>query len=93
MLSPRGLKFNATVKWLTIIIGTVGAVGSAYMYFRKETKTTDVAPVDVSTPDTNPSSAKDGVVNVSLGRNLPPVIDGLDKPPKLRATELQQERY
>ncbi|EAA07986.4 AGAP002451-PA [Anopheles gambiae str. PEST] len=88
-----GLKFNATVKWLTIIIGTVGAVGSAYMYFRKETKTTDVAPVDVSTPDTNPSSAKDGVVNVSLGRNLPPVIDGLDKPPKLRATELQQERY
>ncbi|XP_053671092.1 sensory neuron membrane protein 1 [Anopheles nili] len=87
-----GLKFNATVKWLTIIIGTIGAVGSLFMYHKQDSKTTDVVPVDAPTPDTNPSSAKE-VVNVSLGRNLPPVLDGLDKPPKMTATELRQERY
>ncbi|XP_049287128.1 sensory neuron membrane protein 1 [Anopheles funestus] len=88
-----GLKFNATVKWLTIIIGTAGAIGSAYMHFRKDNKTTDVAPVDASTPETNTPSGKESVVNVSLGKNLPPVIDGLDKPPKMLASELRQERY
>uniref|UniRef100_A0A182P753 Sensory neuron membrane protein 1 n=1 Tax=Anopheles epiroticus TaxID=199890 RepID=A0A182P753_9DIPT len=88
-----GLKFNATVKWSTIIIGTVGSVVSAYIYFHRKIKPVDVAPVEPTTPNTNPSSAKDGIVNVPLGKNLPPVLDGLDKPPKLMATELGQERY
>uniref|UniRef100_A0A182JIH4 Sensory neuron membrane protein 1 n=1 Tax=Anopheles atroparvus TaxID=41427 RepID=A0A182JIH4_ANOAO len=89
-----GLKFNATVKWLTIIIGTVGAIGSAYMHFRKDVKTTNVTPVaETSPPASSPSSGEQTVINVPLGKNLPSVIDGLDKPPKLMAAEIQRERY
>ncbi|XP_058117793.1 sensory neuron membrane protein 1 [Anopheles ziemanni] len=89
-----GLKFNATVKWLTIIIGTVGAIGSAYMHFRKDAKTTDVTAVTAATsPAASPSSGKQAVVNLALGKNLPPVIDGLDKPPKLTSADARHDRY
>ncbi|XP_055637429.1 sensory neuron membrane protein 1 [Toxorhynchites rutilus septentrionalis] len=91
-----GLKINATIKWLTILIGTVGTIGAGFMYYKQNSGTVNVTPIKVeSSQGTNTSNstvAKDseGVTN---GKNLPPVIGGLDKPPKVVAAGLQQEKY
>ncbi|XP_050087454.1 sensory neuron membrane protein 1 [Anopheles aquasalis] len=88
-----GLKFNATVKWLTIIIGTLGTIASGYMHYRKDVvKTTDVSPVNVTTAETSPSSATEKVTNVSLGKQVPAIIDGLEKPAKISMIQVH-ERY
>ncbi|XP_058061742.1 sensory neuron membrane protein 1 [Anopheles bellator] len=94
-----GLKFNATVKWLTIVFGTVGAIASAYMHFRKDQKTTNVTPYNASTTGTVPTSANahesdnGKVMDATLGKNIPALIEGLEKVPKKSTIEVQHERY
>ncbi|XP_055548677.1 sensory neuron membrane protein 1 isoform X1 [Wyeomyia smithii] len=99
-----GLKFNAAVKWITIIIGTIGSIGGGFMYYKGSTsKTMNVTPVTVESSKGDVPRAENGgsagskpvkdLVSLNNSRNLPPVIDGLNKPPKVIATEMQQERY
>ncbi|XP_058451194.1 sensory neuron membrane protein 1 [Malaya genurostris] len=94
-----GLKFNATVKWLTIIIGTIGSIGAGYMHFKGTSKTMQVTPVesksDSATGERNPSANPNNkdMVSINNSRNLPAVIDWPEKPPKVVAAELQTEKY
>nr|XP_029721389.1 sensory neuron membrane protein 1 [Aedes albopictus] len=111
-----GLRFNAAVKWLTIIIGTIGTIVGGFMHYKRTTKMVNVTPVQSvngsekgkgagmmvvgHSPDgkggsiTTPviPTAKD-LLNGNNGRNLPTVIEGMDKPQKVTVTEMQQERY
>ncbi|XP_062554263.1 sensory neuron membrane protein 1-like isoform X2 [Armigeres subalbatus] len=108
-----GLKFNATVKWLTIIIGTVGTIAAMFMHFKRGNKMGNVTPVEAVTNGSAKGSGSGGMgannrngsptrpvvpttkdlVIVNNGRNLPNVIDGLEKPHKVVLTEMSQERY
>jgi hypothetical protein len=49
----RGLKFNAAVKWITIMGGTLGAIFSGYMAFKKQNAVREVTPVSSGNPKTS----------------------------------------
>lgn len=96
-----GLKFNATVKWLTIIIGTVGSIGAGFMHYKRTTKSVNVTPVEAANGDINGGGER--IISVSSvggkereaannSKNLPAVIEG-DRHPKMTAVELKHERY
>nr|XP_029723139.1 sensory neuron membrane protein 1-like [Aedes albopictus] len=111
-----GLRFNAAVKWLTIIIGTIGTIVGGFMHYKRTTKMVNVTPVQSvngsekgkgagmmvvgHSPDGKGGSVTTPVIptakellNGNNGRNLPTVIEGMDKPQKVTVTEMQQERY
>jgi hypothetical protein len=46
------LKFNAAVKWLTILGGTFGAIMSGYMMYKQQNQVTEVQEVTPTRPAT-----------------------------------------
>lgn len=90
-----GLKFNATVKWLTIIIGTVGSIGAGIMHYKRSTKSVNVTPVEAVSNGSgriiSVSSAGKDREAINNSKNLPAVLDGLgERIPKMAPVE---QRY
>ncbi|XP_039438033.1 sensory neuron membrane protein 1-like [Culex pipiens pallens] len=92
-----GLKFNATVKWMTIIIGTLGSIGAGFMHYKRTSQVTQVEQVAksegggrfISVSAATTEEGKNG------GGNLPAVLDGLDPSgiSKGMGDPAQKERY
>jgi hypothetical protein len=63
---PRGLKFNAAVKWLTILGGTFGAIFSGYMMYKQQNQVVQV--VQEVTP-TRPATASNEIERMQNEKN------------------------
>nr|B0X4H5.2 RecName: Full=Sensory neuron membrane protein 1 [Culex quinquefasciatus] len=83
-------KFNATVKWLSIVLGTLGTIGAGFMHYKLHIKPVNVRPMEVqktTVKEVEPSVETNGTgkeppekieprVVESAHRNLPPLFDG-----------------
>ncbi|XP_055606692.1 sensory neuron membrane protein 1-like [Uranotaenia lowii] len=94
-----GLKFNAFVKWFTILLGIVGSVGAGLVFHKQSTSATiNVIPITVESAksdSTRPAgqdndgfegdegNLRNSMVSINNNRNLPPVINPLGNPSKL----------
>lgn len=89
---PRGLKFRATVKWICLIIGAIGGIGSTVIYFKQNKeqsiKVTKIQPTPKDEVDD--TTSKGGGKGESESddendpRNLKTVISSVQQHPTSR---------